>query len=135
VFVFLFVALVALLVALVAGWLLVFWLAIWLIVKRPILALAIAVYIGMVVWIGGHDALALASYVVIVLGIWRLVHKRSFQRIAGPRLQRSWQQSWGYERGVVRDHEAGGRRPAELDVACSAGQAQAARTSAEKLAE
>jgi hypothetical protein len=86
----------------------------------------IAVYIALVVWLGGHDALALASYVVIVLVTWRLVHKRSFRRIAGPRLQRSWQTSWGYHRGVARDHDAEIGHPAELEVGCSTNETQAA---------
>jgi hypothetical protein len=125
VYVFLFVVLVALVVALVAGWSLLVGFAVWLIVKRPLLSLAIAVYIGLVVWLGGHDALALASYVVIVLGIWRLVHKRSFQRIAGPRLQRSWRQSWEHDRRLAHDRDAGNGRPPGLDVGCSAQQTQA----------
>lgn len=123
-FVFLLIALV-LMAGLVAGWLLVVWLVVWLVVKRPILSLVIAVYIALVVWLGGHDALALASYVVIVLVAWRLVHKRSFQRIAGPRLQRSWQRSWGYHRGVARDHDAGVGHPARPEVGGSAQQTQA----------
>jgi hypothetical protein len=125
VFVFLLMALVLLVVGLVAGWLLVVWLAVWLVVKRPVLSLVIAVYVALVVWLGGHDALALASYVVIVLVTWRLVHKRSFRRIAGPRLQRSWQTSWGYHRGVARDHDGGMEHPAELEAG-SANQTQAA---------
>lgn len=124
-YVFLFVVLVALVVALVAGWSLVFGFAVWLIVKRPLLSLAIAVYIGLVVWLGGHDALALASYVVIVLGIWRVVHKRSFQRIAGRRLQRSWRQSWEHDRRLAHDRDAENGRPAGLDVGCSAQPTQA----------
>src|SRR5215218_1004684 len=43
--------LVVLVVALIAGWLLV----VWAVVKRPILSVPIAVYVGLVVWLGPHD--------------------------------------------------------------------------------
>jgi hypothetical protein len=118
-------ALVILAVALAAGWLLVAWLIVWLVVKHPLLGLMIAVYIALVVWLGGHDALALASYVVIVLGIWRLVHKRSFQRIAGRRMQRSWRQSWEDDRRLAHDRDVENGRPAGLDVGSSAQPTQA----------
>jgi hypothetical protein len=74
----------------VAGWLLV----VWAVVKRPLLSVPIAVsvstaaYVGLVVWLGGHDALALASYALIALALWRLVHRRSFQRVVGGRRRR-----------------------------------------------
>jgi S-DNA-T family DNA segregation ATPase FtsK/SpoIIIE len=83
-----------LLVALVAGWLLVA----WAVVKRPVLAIPTAVFVGLCVWIGGHDALAVASYLVVALGIWRLAHKRSFQRLVGGRLRCWWRRVWVYER-------------------------------------
>jgi DNA segregation ATPase FtsK/SpoIIIE, S-DNA-T family len=81
-------------VALVAGWLLV----IWAIVKRPILSVPAAVFGGLVVWLGEHDAQALAFNVVVLLVVWRLVHKRSFQRLIGWRLRASWRRLWVYER-------------------------------------
>ena len=47
-------ALVAVAIALVAGWLLLA----WAVVKRPILSVPVAVYAGLVVWLGAHDAQA-----------------------------------------------------------------------------
>jgi hypothetical protein len=88
VFAILVVALVILIVALVAGWMLVLWLAIWLIIRCPILSILIVVYIALVAWLGPHDAHALASYALIALAVWRLVHKRSFDRLVGQRLGR-----------------------------------------------
>jgi S-DNA-T family DNA segregation ATPase FtsK/SpoIIIE len=85
---------VVLAIALVAGWLLLA----WAIVKRPILSLPAAAGAGLVVWLGAHDAQAIALYVLIVLGVWRLVHKRSYQRLVGRRLRASWRRLWVYER-------------------------------------
>lgn len=125
-FVILLLALVALVGTFVGGWLLILWLAVWLIVKHPIVSLGIAVYIALVVWLGGHDALALASYAAILLAIWRLVHKHSFQRIVGRRVRSSWRESWEYDRSLAREDDAAGiGRPPGLEVGCSAQQAQA----------
>jgi hypothetical protein len=68
--VLLVVALLLVIAALGAGWLL----AIWLVVKRPIIGVPIVVYVGLVMWLGAHDAQALAIYAVIVLVAWRLAH-------------------------------------------------------------
>jgi S-DNA-T family DNA segregation ATPase FtsK/SpoIIIE len=87
-------AFVMLFVALVAGWLLV----VWAVVKRPILSIPVAVYVGLVVWLGAHDAQALALYVVIALGVWRVAHKRSFQQLVGGPLRCWWRRLWVYER-------------------------------------
>jgi S-DNA-T family DNA segregation ATPase FtsK/SpoIIIE len=87
-------AFVMLLVALVAGWLLV----VWAVVKRPILSIPVVVYVGLVVWLGAHDAQALALYVVIVLVVWRVAHKRSFERLVGGPLRCWWRRLWVYER-------------------------------------
>jgi S-DNA-T family DNA segregation ATPase FtsK/SpoIIIE len=87
-------ALVMLLVALVAGWLLV----VWAVVKRPVLAIPTGLFVGLCAWIGGHDALAVAFYLVVALGIWRVAHKQSFQRLVGGRLRCWWRRLWVYER-------------------------------------
>jgi S-DNA-T family DNA segregation ATPase FtsK/SpoIIIE len=87
-------ALVGVLVALVAWWLLV----VWVVIRRPILALPTAAVAGLVAWVGPHDAQALAIYALVALGVWRLVHKRSFQRLAGRRLRAVWRRLWVYER-------------------------------------
>jgi len=81
-------------VALVAGWLLV----LWAIIKRPLLSDPVGGYVGLAVWLGEHDAQGLVLWVLIVLGVWRLVHKRSFQRLVGRRLRASWRRLWVYER-------------------------------------
>jgi hypothetical protein len=85
-FVFLFLVLLLVVVAFVAGWLLI----LWLMVKHPILGAPIAVYVGLVMWLGANDAQALTCYVLIALALWRLVHKRSFRRLVGRRLRLSW---------------------------------------------
>jgi S-DNA-T family DNA segregation ATPase FtsK/SpoIIIE len=87
-------ALVGVVVALVAWWLLV----VWVVIRRPILGVPIATVAGLVALVGAHDASALVIYAVVVLGVWRLVHKRSFQRLAGRRLRAVWRRLWVYER-------------------------------------
>jgi len=81
-------------IALVAGWLLVA----WAVVKRPVLSVPIAAYAGPVVWLGAHDAQALVLWLVLVLVAWRILHRRSFQRLVGRRLRRSWRRLWVYDR-------------------------------------
>ncbi len=83
-----------LLIAVVAGWLLVA----WAIVKRPVLAIPTGLFVGVSVWIGSHDAAGVLIYVLVALGVWRLVHKTSFQRLVGGRLRCSWRHLWIYER-------------------------------------
>ncbi len=83
-----------LLIALVAGWLVVA----WAIVRRPVLAIPTGVFFGLSVWIGSHDAAGVLIWVVVALGVWRLVHKRSFQRLVGGRLRCWWRRLWVYER-------------------------------------
>jgi DNA segregation ATPase FtsK/SpoIIIE, S-DNA-T family len=85
---------VFLVVALVAGWLVV----VWAVVKRPILSVAIAAYVGLVVWLGEHDAQALVLWALLTLGVWRLAHKHSFQRLVGRPVRASWRRLWVYER-------------------------------------
>jgi hypothetical protein len=64
-------------VVLLFGW---FVLA-WAVIKRPILALPAAAFVGLVAAVGSHDAQALMLWALLVLGIWRLVHKSSFERL------------------------------------------------------
>jgi S-DNA-T family DNA segregation ATPase FtsK/SpoIIIE len=87
-------ALVGVLVVLVAWWLLV----IWAVLKRPILGVPVVIVAGLVAWLGAHDAEALVIYALVALGVWRLAHKRSFQRFAGRRLRALWRRLWVYER-------------------------------------
>jgi S-DNA-T family DNA segregation ATPase FtsK/SpoIIIE len=87
-------ALIFLVAALLGGWLLVA----WAIVKRPLLSVPIAAYVGLVAWLGAHDAQALVIFAVIGLVAWRLGHKTSFQWLIGRRLRQSWRRLWVYER-------------------------------------
>ena len=87
-------AIVIVLVVLFAGWLLLA----WAVLKRPILALPVAAFTGLVVLVGMHDAQALAIYLLVIGGIWRLAHKASFERLIGRRLRSSWVRWWVYER-------------------------------------
>jgi hypothetical protein len=85
------------------GVLLVGWLVVaWGIVKRPLLSVPIAVYVGLAVWLGAHDAQALVVYAVIGLVAWRLGHKTSYQRVVGRRLRQSWRRLWSTSGGGVR---------------------------------
>jgi len=79
-------AIVIVLVVLFAGWLLLA----WAVIKRPILALPVAAFTGLVVLVGMHDAQALAIYALVVLGVWRLAHKASFERLVGRRVRTGW---------------------------------------------
>jgi S-DNA-T family DNA segregation ATPase FtsK/SpoIIIE len=76
------------------GWLLL----LWAIVKRPVLALPVAAFAGLVVLVGMHDAQALAIYVLVGLWIWRRAHKASFDRIVGRWARSGWRRWWVYER-------------------------------------
>jgi S-DNA-T family DNA segregation ATPase FtsK/SpoIIIE len=85
---------VIVLVVLVAGWLLLA----WAVVKRPLLGVPVAVFVGLVAAVGTHDAQALAIYLLALLGLWRLAHKRSFERLIGRRVRSGWVRWWVYER-------------------------------------
>src|SRR5918998_5950716 len=87
-------AIVAVLVVLLFGW----FLLVWAVLKRPILALPAAGFVGLVVLIGSHDAQALMLWALLALGIWRLAHRSSFERVIGWRLRSSWVRWWVYER-------------------------------------
>src|SRR5215218_10388515 len=87
-------AIVVVLVVLLFGW----FLLAWAVLKRPILALPAAALVGLVVLVGSHDAQALMLWALLALGIWRLAHKRSFERLIGWRLRSSWVRWWVYER-------------------------------------
>jgi len=81
-------------VVLVAGWLLLA----WAIIKRPLLALPVAAFAGLVVLVGMHDAQALTIYALVGLLVWRRAHRASFQRLVGRRLRSGWRRWWVYER-------------------------------------
>jgi S-DNA-T family DNA segregation ATPase FtsK/SpoIIIE len=81
-------------VVLVAGWLLLA----WAIIKRPVLALPTALFAGLVVLVGLHDAEALAIYLLAGLWIWWRAHQPSFERLVGRRVRSGWRRWWVYER-------------------------------------
>ena len=87
-------AIIVVVVVLFFGWLLLA----WAVVKRPILALPVAAFIGLVLLVGMHDAQALAIYLVVALLVWRRAHRASFDRIVGCRLRGPWVRWWVYER-------------------------------------
>jgi S-DNA-T family DNA segregation ATPase FtsK/SpoIIIE len=87
-------AIVIVLVVLVAGWLLLA----WAIVKRPILAVPVALFTALVLLVGMHDAQALAIYLLVALWVWRRSHRDSFDRILGHRVRSGWRRWWRYER-------------------------------------
>jgi DNA segregation ATPase FtsK/SpoIIIE, S-DNA-T family len=94
---FVFVVVALLLVA-AAGWLLGLWLLVLWLIRRPILSLPIAVYVGLAMWVGAHDAQALVIYALVLLGMWRLTHRPSFERTVGWHLRTSWRRLWVYDR-------------------------------------
>src|SRR3954471_23755652 len=87
-------AIVFVFVVLVAWWLLLA----RAIIRRPLLALPVAVFVGLVVLVGMHDAQALVIYALVLLGVWRLAHRSSFERLLGRRLRSVWVRWWRYER-------------------------------------
>ncbi|MCA1699921.1 MAG: cell division protein FtsK, partial [Actinobacteria bacterium] len=85
---------VVVVVVLLVGWLLLA----WAVVKRPVLALPTAVFAGLVVLVGLHDAEALAIYALVGLWVWRRAHQSSFERLVGRRVRSGWRRWWVYER-------------------------------------
>jgi len=81
-------------VVLFAGWLLLA----WAVVKRQILGVPAAVFVGLVVLVGMHDAQALVIYLLIGLLVWWLAHRSSFDRLVGRRVRCAWVRWWVYER-------------------------------------
>jgi S-DNA-T family DNA segregation ATPase FtsK/SpoIIIE len=87
-------ALLVVIVVLTVGWLLLA----WAVVKRPILGVPAAIFTGLVLLVGMHDAQALVIYAVIGLWVWGRAHKPSFDRIVGQRVRSAWVRWWVYER-------------------------------------
>jgi S-DNA-T family DNA segregation ATPase FtsK/SpoIIIE len=85
---------VIVIVVLVVGWLLLA----WAIIKRPLLALPVAAFMGLVVLVGMHDAQALAIYALVGLWVWRRAHEPSFERLVDRRVRSGWRRWWVYER-------------------------------------
>jgi DNA segregation ATPase FtsK/SpoIIIE, S-DNA-T family len=67
-------------------------------VRRPILNVPFAVLVGVASWRGLAVASGLLVCALLVLGLWRLAHERSFQRLVGGSLRCSWRRLWVYER-------------------------------------
>jgi hypothetical protein len=71
----------------------------WAVLKRPILTLpVVAAYIGLLVWLGPHEAHGLVAWAAIGLVVWRVVHRRSFERIVWARVGCSWRRLWVFQR-------------------------------------
>jgi S-DNA-T family DNA segregation ATPase FtsK/SpoIIIE len=87
-------AIVLVVVVLLVGWLLLA----WAIAKRPVLVLPAAMFTGLVVLVGMHDAQALTIYALVGLWIWRRAHRSSFERLIGGRVRSGWRRWWVYER-------------------------------------
>jgi DNA segregation ATPase FtsK/SpoIIIE, S-DNA-T family len=87
-------AMVMVVVVLVAGPLVLA----WMIVRRPILGVPVVAFVVLVVLVGMHDAQALTIYALVVLGVWRLAHRSSYERLVGRRLRSSWVRWRVYQR-------------------------------------
>ena len=87
-------AIVIVVAVLLFGWLLLA----WAVVKRPILALPVAAFTGLVLLVGMHDAQGSRSTSLLALWIWRRAHRASFDRLVGRRLRSPWVRWWTYER-------------------------------------
>jgi S-DNA-T family DNA segregation ATPase FtsK/SpoIIIE len=70
----------------------------WALVRRPILSVPVAVYVGLVVWLGARVVHGLLACALLVLVVWRLAHRGSFQRLVWVALRSAWRQLWVYER-------------------------------------
>src|SRR5919107_2809646 len=68
------------------------------ILRRPILAVPVIGFTGLVVLVGMHDAQALAIYLLLGLWIWRRAHRDSFERFVGRRVRSSWVRWRVYQR-------------------------------------
>jgi len=60
--------------------------------------LTAAVFVGLVLLVGMHDAQALVIYLLGALLVWRTAHRSSFDRLVGRRLRCRWVRWWVYER-------------------------------------
>jgi S-DNA-T family DNA segregation ATPase FtsK/SpoIIIE len=67
-------------------------------VRRPVLSVPAAVYVGLVVWLGARVVHGLLTCAVLVVVVWRLAHRDSFQRFVWAPLRSAWRQLWVYER-------------------------------------
>jgi DNA segregation ATPase FtsK/SpoIIIE, S-DNA-T family len=71
---------------------------VWALVRRPIVSVAVAVFVGVALWRGLAVASGLLACGLVVLALWRMAHERSFQRLVGASLRCSWRRLWVYER-------------------------------------
>jgi hypothetical protein len=108
-------AIVIVVVVLLVGWLLLA----WAVLKRPILAIPVVLFTGLVLLVGMHDAQALVIYLLVGLGVWRLAHRDSFDRVLGRWVRSGWRRWWVYERRwrATMLHSGLGRRGVLRDAA------------------
>jgi DNA segregation ATPase FtsK/SpoIIIE, S-DNA-T family len=71
---------------------------VWALVRRPIVSVPVAVFVGVALWRGLAVAGGLLVCGLLVLVLWRLAHRDSFQRLVGGSLRCSWRRLWVYER-------------------------------------
>jgi S-DNA-T family DNA segregation ATPase FtsK/SpoIIIE len=71
---------------------------VWALVRRPILSVPLAGYVGLVVWFGAREVHGLLTCALFVLLVWRLAHRGSFDRLVWVAVRSSWRQLWVYER-------------------------------------
>jgi DNA segregation ATPase FtsK/SpoIIIE, S-DNA-T family len=71
---------------------------VWALVRRPVLSVPAAVYMGLVLWLGARVVHGLLACAVLVVVVWRLAHRDSFQRFVWAPLRSTWRQLWVYER-------------------------------------
>jgi hypothetical protein len=70
----------------------------WALVRRPILSVPVAVYVGLVVWLGAREVHGLLACAVLVLVVWRLTYRGLFERLVWVAVRSSWRGLWVYER-------------------------------------
>jgi S-DNA-T family DNA segregation ATPase FtsK/SpoIIIE len=69
----------------------------WALFKRPILIFPVAGYVWLLVWLGPHEVHGLIAWAAIAVVVWRVVHRRSFERVVWARVGCSWRRLWVYQ--------------------------------------
>jgi DNA segregation ATPase FtsK/SpoIIIE, S-DNA-T family len=69
----------------------------WWLVCHPLTLAVMAAIAATAVLVGLDQTTGSVVILAAALGIWRLVHRRSFHRILGRRLRRRWRKVWRYE--------------------------------------
>jgi hypothetical protein len=75
---------------------------VWALVRRPIVSVPVAVFVGVALWSGMAVAGGLLVCGLLVLVLWRLAYRDSFQRLVGRSLRCSWRRLWCMSGAGVR---------------------------------